>query len=44
MAERFGADRMGLATYMGDLLSQAVRELSGVAPGELFERFVLWTG
>lgn len=43
LAERFGADRVGLSTYMNGRLSQAARELPAVTPSELFERFVRWT-
>lgn len=44
LAERFGSDRTGLARHLGGLLWQAARELPTATPGELFERFVRWTG
>lgn len=44
LAEQFGADRVGLATYMMGRLTQAARELPTPTPADLYERFVRWTG
>ncbi|WP_327041029.1 hypothetical protein OG400_27120 [Micromonospora ureilytica] len=43
LGEAYGRDRVGLAMYCGALYPVASAELSGAAPGELWERLVGWT-
>lgn len=43
LGEAYTGDRVGLAVYMAGQLDQAVTELAGATPRDLFDRFVSWT-
>jgi hypothetical protein len=43
LGEQYVHDLVGLAVHMELLRGQAVREIGGVSPQELNERFVAWT-
>lgn len=43
LSQQYGRDRVGLAIYMGALLTHAVEDMPEIATKELFERFIRWT-
>ena len=44
LARRYRDNPVELSIYMGTQMAHAIREQSHMPPGEIFERFISWTG